>query len=630
MTETLLGLLLERARERGDHVALREKELGIWRSLTWKEYESRVRNFSLGLLALGFERGEKVAILGDNRPEWVIGELGSIAAGGIVMGVYQDCVAAEVQFLVDFADVSFLIAEDQEQVDKYLEQREGLPKVRRVIYYDPRGLRGYEEEMLIEFCAVEKRGEEYGREHPDLFERSVQQLRPSDTALLATTSGTTGKPKLAMLSHENLITMARNFHAVDPADANDDFLSLLPLPWIGEQMLSIAFALVAGFAVNFPEEPETIPENLVEIGPHMMFSPPRIWENMVSEVQVKVEDASWLKRKVYDWAMGVGYAVADARLTDEKISKVLVLKKLIAEWTCLLWVKDKMGLRRIKHAYTGGAALGPDILRFYHALGVNLKQAYGQTEVAGLSMLHRDGDIKFQTVGLALPETEVKVAEDGEILTRGRSVFQGYYNNPEATEETLKDGWLHSGDAGYFDDDGHLVVIDRAKDVMTLHDGTRFSPQFIENKLKFSPYVKEAVVFGGDWPFVTAMISIDYGNAGKWAEKRQIPYTTYTDLAQKPEIYELVKAHVEKTNEDLPGAAKISRFLLLHKELDADDAELTRTRKVRRGFIAERYEVIVSALYSDQDTVAVETEISYQDGRTAITRTDLAVETLTI
>ena len=326
--------------------------------------------------------------------------------------------------------------------------------------------------------------------------------------------------------------------------------------------------------------------------------------------------------------MSVGYAAADARLSDQAVSWGLGIKRQVAEWACLLWVKDKMGLRRIKHAYTGGAALGPDIIRFYHALGVNLKQAYGQTEVAGLSMLHRDGDIKFQTVGIAVPEIEVKVAEDGEILTRGAAVFLGYYNNPEATAETLVDGWLHSGDAGYFDDDQHLVVIDRAKDVMTLHDGTRFSPQFIENKLKFSPYVKEAVVFGGNWPFVTSMISIDYGNTGKWAERQQIPYTTFTDLAQKPGVYELVGEHVARMNEDLPGAAKIKRFLLLHKELDADDAELTRTRKVRRGFIAERYSKIVEALYGDEDSVAIETEISYQDGRTSMTRTNLAVSTL--
>ena len=630
MSDTLPGLLIEQARERGARVALREKEFGIWRSLTWSEYLDRVRNFCLGLKSLGFGRDDKLAILGDNRPEWVIAELAAISAGGVVMGVYQDCVAAEVQFLVDFADATVIVAEDQEQVDKYLEVRADLPKIRHVIYYDPRGLRSYAEDVLREFSSVERLGEEYAHDHPQAFETLVARLQPDDVALLATTSGTTGKPKLAMLSHLNLISMAHDFQSVDPAEPGDDFLSLLPLPWIGEQMLSIGFSLIAGFAVNFPEEPETIPENLVEIGPHMMFSPPRIWENIVSDVQVKIEDTSWLKRKIYDWAIGIGYRAADLRLGNGRIPRSLAIRRWLAEWVCLLWIKDKIGLRRIKHAYTGGAALGPDIIRFYHALGVNLKQAYGQTEVAGLSMLHRDGDIKFQTVGIAVPGAEVRVDDDGEILTRSPAVFSGYYNNPEATEETLVDGWLHSGDAGYFDDDGHLVVIDRAKDVMTLHDGTRFSPQFIENKLKFSPYIKEAVVFGGDWPFVTAMISIDYANTGKWAERRQIAYTTFTDLAQKDEVYQIVRDHIELMNEDLPGAAKIRRFLLLHKELDADDAELTRTRKVRRGFIAQRYEDIVSALYGDQDRVAIETEITYQDGRTSMTRTELAVGSLEV
>jgi len=630
MSDTLPGLLLEQAREHGEQVALREKEFGIWRSLTWSQYSERVRNFCLGLTSLGFGPGDRLAILGDNRPEWVIAELAAISAGGLVMGVYQDCVATEVQFLVAFAEATVIVAEDQEQVDKYLEVRADLPKIRHVIYYDSRGLRSYTEDVLREFSEVEKLGEEYGRKHPQAFEELVAKLEPDDVALLATTSGTTGKPKLAMLSHRNLITMARSLQAVDPAEPGDDFLSLLPLPWIGEQMLSIAFSLVVGFAVNFPEEPETIPENLVEIGPHMMFSPPRIWENMVSDIQVKIEDTSWLKRKVYDWAMGVGYQVADLRLGHGRIPRSLAARRWVAEWACLAWIKDSIGLRRIKHAYTGGAALGPDILRFYHALGVNLKQAYGQTEVAGLSMMHRDDDIKFQTVGVAVPGTEVRVDEEGEILTRSPAVFSGYYNNPEATEETLIDGWLHSGDAGYYDDEGHLVVIDRAKDVMTLHDGTKFSPQFIENKLKFSPYIKEAVVFGGDWPFVTAMISIDYLNTGKWAERRQIAYTTFTDLAQKSEVYEIVEAHIGRTNEDLPGAAKIRRFLLLHKELDADDSELTRTRKVRRGFIAQRYEDIVSALYGDQDRVAIETEITYQDGRTSTTRTVLAVGSLEV
>ena len=628
MTDTLPDLLIRQARERGDSVALREKEFGIWQSLTWSDYLERVRNFSLGLVALGLERGETVAIVGDNRPEWVIAQLAAISAGGVSMGIYQDCVASEVQFLAHFADATFLVAEDQEQVDKYLEAREGLPKIRRVIFYDQRGMRGYDDDVLVEFSEVEKMGAKLAAEKSGLFESTVDSLKAEDIALFATTSGTTGKPKLAMLSHQNLIAMAKSFQQIDPVSADYAFLSLLPLPWMGEQMLAISMSLLVGFAVNFPEEPETVPENLREIGPHMMFSPPPIWENMVSEVQVKIEDTSWLKRKMFEWSMTVGYEAADRRLANEPVSGSLALRRWLAEWGCFLWIKDKLGLRRLEHAYTGGAALGPDIIRFFHAIGVNLKQIYGQTEVAGVSMVHRDDDIKFQTVGVAVPGAEVRVDEEGEILTRSPAVFLGYYNNEEATREALIDGWLHSGDAGYFDEDDHLIVIDRAKDVMTLHDGTRFSPQFIENKLKFSPYIKEAVVFGGDWPFVTALVTIDFANAGKWAEKNQIPYTTFTDLSQKEEIYDLVQKHAGRMNADLPEAARIRRFLLLHKELDADDAELTRTRKVRRGFIAERYEKLVSALYGDEPSITVETEITYQDGRTSTTCTEIKVETL--
>ncbi len=628
MDDTLPKLLVVNARKFGDKVALREKEFGIWQTITWGEYLQRVRDFSLGLISLGLQPGDKVVIIGDNRPEWVIAELATQAAGGISMGIYQDSIADEVRYLVDFSDARFVVAEDQEQVDKILEVWERLSKVEKVIYYDPRGLRNYPEPFLLHFPEVEALGQSYGRGHPGLFMRNVEKTEPEHVAIFSTTSGTTGVPKLAMLTHNNLISMGRNLMKVDPMTEGDEYLSFLPLAWIGEQMMSISSGLTVGFTVNFPEEPETVRENLREIGPQVMFSPPRIWENLVSEVQVKIEDTSWFKRKVYDWAMPIGYAMADTRFEKRAPSSSLRWRYRLAEWLVFAPIKDQLGLRRIRRAYTGGAALGPDVFRFFHALGVNLKQIYGQTEISGISVVHRDGDIKFQTVGLPLPETEIRIADNGEILSRSPAVFVGYYKNPEATAGTLKDGWLHSGDAGYFDEDGHLIVIDRAKDVMTLQDGTKFSPQFIENKLKFSHYIREAVVFGGDWPFVTAIININYENVGKWAEKHQIPYTTYTDLAQKPEVYDLIREQVERTNADLPPAARIRRFLLLHKELHADDAELTRTRKVRRRFIAERYADLISALYSDEDSVQVETVITYQDGRTATIKTTLHIENM--
>ncbi|UCC85543.1 MAG: AMP-binding protein [Anaerolineales bacterium] len=626
--DTFPKLLLAKASELGDQkVALREIEFGIWQSVTWRQYLEHVKYFSLGLLSLGLKAGDKIAIIGDNRPEWVYAELAAQAAGAITLGLYQDSVAKELQYLIDFADVRFVVVEDQEQVDKILEVRGELPKLQEVIYYDPRGLRNYREPFLMHFPDVEKLGRASEKEHPDLFEQNVERGKRDDVAILCTTSGTTGLPKLAMLTHGNLISMGHNLMAIDPASPDDEFVSFLPLAWIGEQMMALSCGLTVGFTINFPEEPETVQEDIREIGPQVMFSPPRIWENMVSQVQVKIEDSTRLKKAMFRWAMHIGTQYADSRFDKREASSSLRLKYRLADWLVFQMVKDQLGLRHIRHAYTGGAALGPDVFRFFHAMGVNLKQIYGQTEISGISVVHRDGDIKFQTVGLPIPETQVHIDEEtGEIRSRSPSVFIGYYNNPQATAETLIQGWLHSGDAGYLDADGHLIVIDRAKDVMTLHDGTKFSPQFIENKLKFSPYIKEAVVFGGDWPYVSAMINIDMANVGKWAENHQIAYTTYTDLAQKPEVYTLVAQDVTRTNTDLPAAARIKRFLLLHKELDADDAELTRTRKVRRRFVNERYQEIIDALYSDSDSLQIQSAITYQDGRTALIQTNLRIQ----
>lgn len=626
LLDTLPKLLLRNAARKGHLVALREKEFGIWQTVTWTQFAQHVRDFALGLHVLGLRRGDKVAVVGDNRPEWLYAELATQALGGAAVGIYQDSAAEEVKYILQATDARIVVAEDQEQVDKLLDIWDDLRDVLRVIYYYPKGLRNYSEPFLAAFPAIEALGREYGTAHPHLFDQQVAAGQGSDIAVLSTTSGTTGKPKIAMLSHTNLISQGRGLLSVDPVSDEDEFVSFLPLAWVGEQMITVACGMQVGFKINFPESASTVQENIREIGPHMMFSPPRIWENMLSNVQVKMQDSTWLKRRMYDWAMRVGYEVADTRFAKRELTYGQKLRYLLARALVLEELKDHLGLRFLRRAYTGGAALGPDVFRFYHAMGVNLKQVYGQTESSGLSVIHRDGDIKYQTVGTPLPGTEVHTAESGEILVRSPAIFCGYYNNPEATAEVLTDGWLYSGDAGYFDDEGHLVVIDRAKDVMTLHDGTKFSPQFIENKLKFSPYVKEAVVFGGDWPFVTAMINIDFGNVGKWAETHQISYTTYTDLAQKPQVYALVRKDVERTNADLPAAARIKRFLLLHKELDADDAELTRTRKVRRRYIAERYDEIVNALYGSKDALEIQTTITYQDGRTASIATRLHIE----
>lgn len=629
MVETLPQLLRRHASTTPDKVALRERNYGIWQSLTWQEYLEKVKYFCLGLVQLGLTPEETIAIVGDNRPEWVIAELAAQSARAKSIGIYQDSVVKEIIYIIRHADVSFIIVEDQEQVDKILEIWPRLEGgVRKVIYYDPKGLRNYTEDFLMYFLDVQELGREYEKEHPGWFEELVSGGRGSDVAILSTTSGTTGDPKLAMLTHNSMINMGRNLMSVDPMDSKDEFVSFLPLAWIGEQMMALSCGLQVGFTINFPEEPETVQHDIREIGPQVMFSPPRIWESLVSQVQVKIEDSSFLKRAIYRWAMPVGYQMADLRFRKEDPSLWLRWRYFLANLLIFQEIKDHLGLRHLKRAYTGGAALGPDVFRFFHALGVNLKQIYGQTEINGIAVVHRDGDVKFQTVGTPIPETEIKIDENGEILMRSPAVMEGYYRNQAATSEVLIDGWLRSGDAGYFDDDGHLIVIDRAKDVMTLHDGTKFSPQFIENKLKFSPYIKEAVVFGGDWPFVTAMVNIDFANVGKWAEDNQIGYTTYTDLSQKQQVYELVRDHVEQANMDLPPAAQIRRFLLLHKELDADDAELTRTRKVRRRLVSQRYDDIISALYSQNAHLDIETTITYQDGRTANIQTRLHIESL--
>ena len=652
---TLPGILAGRAKEHPDGVALREKEFGIWREITWAGLLDRVRAFALGLAELGVRKGDRIAIIGDNRPEWVIAELGAQAVGALPLGLYQDSIAPELARMLEAAEARLIVAEDQEQVDKVLEVRDrtdGTAGPEHIVYYDSRGMYGYEAPGLTAFEEVEALGRVFGDRFPYEFDRRLVGIDPGDVALLCTTSGTTSVPKLAMLSHANLLAMADQLVGVDPMGPGDEFVSFLPLAWIGEQMVGVASALLAGFTVNFPEETATVRSDMREIGPAFLMSPPRIWENMVSDVQVMAEDATPLKRRMYRWAMRQGTRAAEARFAggrdggrpdgdrdggerrasgarQRRVGLAARISHRVADWTVLGPIRDQLGLSRTRRAYTGGAALGPDVFRFFHAIGVNLKQLYGQTEVSGISVVHRDGDIRFHTVGRPLPETEIRISDEGEILCRSPAVFQGYFRNPEATAETLADGWLRSGDAGYFEEGGHLVVIDRLADVMKLPDGTTFSPQFVENKLKFSPYVREAVVFGGgDAPFVTAMIAIDLENAGQWAERRRIPYTTFTDLARRAEVYALVHDHVAAINRDLPAAARVRRFLLLHKELHADDAELTRTRKVRRRHVEDRFGDIVAALRGDGDSVTVNTEITYQDGRTADVAHELRVETM--
>jgi long-chain acyl-CoA synthetase len=626
--DTFPRLLLRNARTIGDRVALREKEFGIWQSFTWREYHDHVRDFSLGLVALGLGPGDKLAIIGDNRPEWIWSELAAQAAGAASVGIYQDSNLTEVAFVIDHCDASVIVAEDQEQVDKILDILDKLPKVRHIVYTDPRGLRKYRHPALLPFEAVEEKGRALHAERPGLWDENVRRGAADDVALVCYTSGTTGNPKGAMLSYRNLLSMALALDEVDPKHGDDEFVSFLPLAWIGEQMMSVAAALAKGFTVNFPEEPDTVTENIREIGPNVMFAPPRVWESLTSTVQVKIMDTTPFKRFMYERCMPFGEKVADLRFAKKPVPLGLSILYRLAHLLLFRALKDRLGMSNLRSASTGGAALGPDVFRFFHAMGVPLKQIYGQTEISGISCIHREDDIAFHSVGKPIPGTEVEIAPDGEILSRSPSVFLGYYKNEEATRATLAGGWLHSGDAGYFSEEGHLVVIDRLKDVMRLADGTQFSPQFIENRLKFSPYVKEAVVVGKDRPYLTAMLCIDMGVVGKWAERNKLSYTTYTDLSAKAEVYDLVQREVDKVNETLPAAARIQKFVLLYKELDADDEELTRTRKVRRVFVEDRYREVIAALYGDAPEVHIDTTIKFQDGKTSRILTTLLVRRL--
>ena len=622
---TLPQFLLKNAREHPTASALREKEKGIWQEWSWADYLGHVRAFALGLVSLGFGRDDKLAILSDNRPQVYAAMVAAQVVGGIPVPVFQDAIAREIQYVVDHADATIVFAEDQEQVDKILELKGSLPKVAKLIYEDPKGLRHYADPLLMSLEKLEELGRKLDGERPGLFEELVRSTKSRDVALICYTSGTTGAPKGAMISHANLVSAIQGILEVEHYGRTDQMLAYLPPAWIGDTFWSLAGSLIVGCTVNCPERPETVLENLREIGPHFMIAPPRIWENLVSTVQIKMADASWAKRRLYTWLMPAGEEAARRAMEKRPLSLRLRILHALGEFLVFAPLRDQLGFRRTRYAYTGGAPLGPEIFLFFRSLGINLKQVYGQTEAGGVSCVQRDGDIKLGTVGKPFPNTEVRLTETGEVISRSPCVFVGYYKNPEATIATLRDGWLYSGDAALFDQDGHLIVIDRAKDVTALADSTKFAPQFIENKLKFSPYIKEAVAVGQDRPYVGAMVNIDMENVGKWAERRQIAYTTYTDLAQKPEVYDLIAEEVERVNRDLPDGTRINKYVLLHKELDPDDEEVTRTRKVRRGFVAKKYADIIEALYSEARSVGVIAVITYQDGRQATVRTELAI-----
>ncbi len=614
---TFPRLLAARARQYGEErVALQEKRYGIWQPITWGEYHRRVRDFAHGLAALGVAAGDVVAVIGDNRPEWLITELAAQYLGACVVGVYPTSVGDEVVHVLNAGQVRVVVAEDQEQVDKVADLWDRLNRVETVIFYDPRGLESYDQPYLREFNAVEQQGRDVEQQRPGWLDEQLQAGAGGDVAVVCTTSGTTGMPKLAMLSHTNMLFMGRSLMSIDPLDARDRHVSVLPLAWIGEQMMALACGLQAGFTISFAEEASTAKADLREIGPSVMFGPPRIWEDMVSAVQVRLGDTDWMKAGSFRWAFGLGHKVADLEMHGQGPGIRLRAACAIADRLVLGRVREQLGLSRLKRCYTGGAPLGPDVFRFFHAIGVNLKQIYGQTEIGGIAVTHRDGDVQPNTVGLPTPGTEMRISSRGQIMLRSPAVFIGYYGDQASTDLAIdEEGWLQTGDAGYIDEQGHLVVIDRAKEVIQAPDGRHFSPAFVETKLKFSQFVEEAVAFGGaETSQITALIVIDPQAVGPWAERHRLGYTTYTDLAQKPEVYDLIAGQVKDANDQLPESLRVRRFVILHKQLDPDDDEITRTRKVRRMVIVHHYQPIIEALQGEAASVTIRTRISYQDG----------------
>jgi len=624
---TLPRLLQRNARDFARRTAIREKDRGIWQSYTWAEYETHVRDFALGLAALGFARHEGLSVIGDNRPRLYWAQVAAQSLGGISVPVYQDSIARELAYVWDHAEVTTIVAEDQEQVDKVLALRAQLPRLRWVIYDDARGMLHYKQEWLKSFDEVERLGREFARTHPGYFESALEQGKADDLAFVCYTSGTTGNPNGAMLTHPNAIESARIVLQVEDIRPDDDWLAYLPMAWVGDAFYTLVLSLVVGFCANCPESPETVQRDLRELGPTTVLAPPRIWENMLTAVQVRAADAPRLKRWVYERFRRVAEQAEMLRADGKPVPARLRLAGALGEFFVYGPVRDQLGLRRARWALTGGAPLGPDTFRFFRSIGVNLKQVYGSTETTGLVSLQPSTEANPTTAGRPCPGIEIKIADKGEVLVRSANVFRGYLKNDEATREVIdREGWFHTGDAGFIDPRGHLVIIDRAKDVGTLSDGTPFAPQFVENKLKYSPYIREAVAFGDSKPFVTAMIAIDMNTVGNWAERRSLAYTSYMDLSQKPEVRALIAEEIRKGNETLPEAGKVRRFLLLTKDLEADDAEMTRTRKVRRRYVAEKYTAVIDAFYSGATEVALSTVITYEDGRQASLQSRVAIE----
>jgi long-chain acyl-CoA synthetase len=614
---TLPSLLRRNVATIGTRPAVREKDRGIWRTFTWAQYYEEVRDFALGLAAHGFKRGDKLSVIGDNRPRLYWAQLSAQSLGGIAVPVFQDSIASELGYVFAHAEVSVIVAEDQEQVDKVLSLKDQLSSLKLLVYDDPRGMRHYDSPLLKSFEEVQAAGRAFGAQHPGYVDAEIDKGAPNDIALFTYTSGTTGRPKGVMLSHANLISAGHAFLRAEDVRIDDEWLCYLPMAWIGDSLYSTTISLLVGFTCNCPENVETVQRDLRELGPSAFLAPPRIWENMLTAIQIRTSDASRLKRRAFEFFRNLAERAELSRHDGKPLSLLTRLGLALGEIFIYAPVRDQLGLRRTRWAYTGGAPLGADAYRFFRSFGINLKQIYGATELAGLAALQPDGEADPNTVGRVCSDMEVRIAENGEVLIRSGGLFAGYYKQPDATKDArTDDGWYRTGDAGFLDPRGHLVIIDRAKDVGALADGTPFAPQFVENKLKFSPFIREAVPFGDGRPYIAALVAIDLATVGKWAERGNLAYTSFQDLTARPEVRALIAEEIRACNATLPPSGRIRRFLLVNKEFDADDNEITRTRKIRRRFVAEKYAAAIAALYGEAEDVELTTEITYEDGRT--------------
>ncbi len=598
-------------------VALRKKDRGIWKSYTWADYFLCVKYLSLGLVSLGMEKGDKISILGENSPEWYFLELAAQSAGGIAVGIFTDCTASEVKYYAEHSDSKFAGAHDQEQVDKFMQIRAELPLLTKIIYWEDKGLWSYNDPMLISFTEVIEMGKALSEQNNDLFDNNVAQTIKDDIAVICYTSGTTGRPKGALLDHNWLVEVMGRWSAFDGwQNKGYEYVSFIPPAWSTEQGIGIAGSLLAGLTVNFPEEPETVPDDMREISPQLLFYGARYWENINRMVQTKIQDASFLKRLTYRACMPIGYKWSEIKNTSS--GPILLFWKILNGLAYLALfrpLRDKLGLRRIKIIYSAGGALSPDIIRFFQAIGIEIRLYYGSTEI-GITSSPRIGEIRSETSGKILPWVKVKISDEGEILVKNPFMYRGYYKNEKASQDKMDHGWFKTGDFGYLDEDEHLIVIDRMDDLKDLAGGYKFSPQYLEIRLRFSPYIRDAVAIGGDdKDFVSVLINIDLDNVGKWAENHRIAYTTFTDLSQKPEVLCLIADEIKKINTVLPEHSRIKKFVNMYKEFDPDEAEMTRTRKLRRSFVEKRFNQLIAACYGNKDQIKVSTPVTYQDGR---------------